>query len=190
MSVPMKDSQKGMVIWLLGHSGAGKSTLAGMLAERFETDGYFVLSFDGDVIRAGMNRDLGFSDEDRLENVRRVAELCKLLLEKDIVVICSFITPMQAHRDMLRNMLGDRYLEVYLECPVAVCEERDIKGLYRKARNHEIENFTGIGAGFETPERPDLTIPTALWEPAACVHTVYEAALLLQSRLHAPEQSI
>ncbi len=172
-----------MVIWLLGHSGAGKSTLAGMLSERLEADGYLTLPLDGDVVRAGMNRDLGFSAEDRLENVRRVAELCKLLLEKDIVVICSFITPMQAHRDMVRNMLGDRYLEIYLECPVAVCEERDVKGLYRKARNHEIDNFTGIGSGFEPPARADLTIPTALWHPIACVDAVWDAAMHLQSRL-------
>lgn len=183
MSLPIKEGQKGMVIWLLGHSGAGKSTLAGMLSERLEADGYLALQLDGDVVRAGMNRDLGFSDRDRLENIRRVAELCKLLLEKDIVVICSFITPMQAHRDMLRTMLGDRYLEIYLECPVAVCEERDVKGLYRKARNHEIDNFTGVGSGFETPARPDLTIPTALRQPAACADAVLEAALHLQSRL-------
>jgi adenylylsulfate kinase-like enzyme len=90
---------------------------------------------------------------------------------------------MQAHRNMLRQMLGDRYLEVYLECPVTVCEQRDVKGLYRRARNHEIENFTGIGSGFEVPDRPDLTVPTALWQPETCVDAVYDSAIRMQSRL-------
>lgn len=173
----MKERQKGTVVWLLGHSGAGKSTLAQMVADRLETDGYRTLSLDGDVVRAGMNRDLGFSDADRLENIRRVAELCKILLEKDLIVICSFITPMQSHRDLLRATLGDRYLEIYLECPIAICEQRDVKGLYRKARNHEIEHFTGIGAAFDVPERPDLVIPTALWHPDECAEAIYRLAI-------------
>ena len=173
----MKARQKGMVVWLLGHSGAGKSTLAQMLAHRLETDGYRTLSLDGDVVRAGMNSDLGFSDADRLENIRRVAELCKILLEKDLIVICSFITPMQSHRDFLRKTLGDHYLEIYLECPIAICEERDVKGLYRKARNHEIENFTGIGSGFDVPTQPDLTIPTALWQADECAEAVYRLTI-------------
>jgi adenylyl-sulfate kinase len=173
----MKARQKGIVIWLLGHSGAGKSTLAGMVAQRLETDGYCTLSLDGDVVRAGMNRDLGFSDADRLENIRRVAELCKILLEKDLIVICSFITPMQSHRDLLRATLGDRYREVYLECPISICEERDVKGLYRKARNHEIENFTGVGSGFEIPAAPDLLVPTARWQPDECADAIYRLTL-------------
>lgn len=169
-----------MVVWLLGHSGAGKSTLAQMVAHRLETDGYRTLSLDGDVVRAGMNSDLGFSDADRLENIRRVAELCKILLEKDLIVICSFITPMQSHRDLLRQTLGDRYLEIYLECPISICEQRDVKGLYRKARNHEIENFTGIGSGFEVPLDPDLIVPTALWQLEECAGQIYRLAISTQ----------
>ena len=168
-------------MWLLGHSGAGKSTLAQMVAHQLETDGYRTLSLDGDVVRAGMNSDLGFSDADRLENIRRVAELCKILLEKDLIVICSFITPLQSHRELLRKTLGDRYLEIYLECPISICEQRDVKGLYRKARNHEIENFTGIGSDFEVPSHPDLTIPTALWQLEECVGQVYRLAIGTQS---------
>ena len=172
--------QKGTVIWLLGHSGAGKSTLAQMVAAQFESEGYRTISLDGDVVRAGMNSDLGFSEADRLENIRRVAELCKILLEKDLIIICSFITPMQSHRDLLRETLGDRYLEVYLECPIDICEQRDVKGLYRKARNHEIDNFTGIGSGFDAPTRPDLTVPTALWQPAECAGAIYRLAISAQ----------
>jgi adenylylsulfate kinase len=178
MSLSMK-AQKGMVIWLLGHSGAGKSTLAQMVAARLERDGYRTVSLDGDVVRAGMNRDLGFSEADRLENIRRISELCKILLEKDLIVICSFITPLQSHRDLLRKTLGDRYLEIYVECPIAICEERDVKGLYRKARNHEIENFTGIGSGFDAPARPDLTVPTALWQPDKCAEAIFQTAITL-----------
>ena len=178
----MKAHQKGTVIWLLGHSGAGKSTLARMVADRLESEGYRTLSLDGDVVRGGMNSDLGFSDADRLENIRRVAELCKILLEKDLIVICSFITPLQPHRDLLRKTLGDRYLEIYLECPIDICEQRDVKGLYRRARNHEIDNFTGIGSGFEAPARPDLTIPTAQWHPAECVAAIYRLTLTAQSQ--------
>lgn len=177
----MKAHQKGMVVWLLGHSGAGKSTLAQMVARQLETDGYRTLSLDGDVVRAGMNSDLGFSDADRLENIRRVAELCEILLEKDLIVICSFITPMQSHRDLLRQTLGDRYLEIYLECPISICEQRDVKGLYRKARNHEIENFTGIGSGFEVPLHPDLIVPTALWQLEECAGQIYRLAISTQS---------
>jgi adenylylsulfate kinase len=173
----MKTGQKGMVIWLLGHSGAGKSTIAGMLAERLEAEGFLTLSLDGDVVRAGMNRDLTFSDADRLENVRRVAELCKILLQKEIIVICSFITPMQAHRDQLRTMLGDRYMEVYLDCPVSICEQRDVKGLYQKARNHEIEHFTGINSRFEIPASPDLILHTSSSSPEQCAETVHSAVL-------------
>lgn len=173
----MKEQQKGVVVWLLGHSGAGKSTLARLVAHRLETDGYRTLPLDGDVVRAGMNSDLGFSDADRLENIRRVAELCKILLEKDLIVICSFITPMQSHRDLLRKTLSDRYIEVYLECPITVCEQRDVKGLYRKARNHEIENFTGIGSDFEAPAAPDLLVPTAMWQADTCADAIYRLTL-------------
>lgn len=176
----MKERQKGIVIWLLGHSGAGKSTLAQMVAGRLEREGYRTLPLDGDVVRAGMNRDLGFSEADRLENIRRVAELCKILLQKDLIVICSFITPMQSHRDLLRKTLGDRYLEVYVECPIAICEQRDVKGLYRKARNHEIAHFTGIDSDFDIPPQPDLTIPTALWQPDDCAEALYQLTISTQ----------
>ena len=154
-------NQTGIVIWLLGLSGSGKSTIATLLEEKLNGNGFFTMAMDGDIIRTGLNRDLTFTETDRVENIRRVAELSKMLVQKNIITICSFITPSAFHRETCRTILGDKYFEVYLDCPVIVCEERDVKGLYKKARNHEIENFTGVTSTFEPPLNPDMVLHTA-----------------------------
>jgi adenylylsulfate kinase len=166
-------NQTGMVIWLLGLSGSGKSTIATLLEEKLNANGYFTMSMDGDIIRSGLSRDLTFTEADRFENIRRAAELSKMMVGKDIITICSFITPRERHRDACRQILGNKYFEVYLDCPVLVCEERDVKGLYKKARNYEIENFTGVSSGFEVPLSPDLVLHTARESAAESVDKLY-----------------
>lgn len=152
--------QKGIAIWLMGLSGSGKTTIAQLLEHRLRQEQYFALTLDGDVLRNTLNKDLSFSTKDRAENIRRAAEIAKLLVQKNVITICSFITPLQQHRDIASAILDDLYFEVYVECPLQVCEARDVKGLYKKARNNEISDFTGIGSGFEAPQYPWLTLHT------------------------------
>lgn len=152
--------QKGKVIWLFGLSGAGKSTLAQHTKKMLDEEGYFSVLLDGDELRAGINKDLGFSDKDRMENIRRAAQIARLLAENNIIAICSFITPMAEHRELVKNIAGNYYFGVYVSCPLEICEERDVKGLYKKARNQQIENFTGIQGRFDIPAAADLVIRT------------------------------
>ena len=152
------------VIWLTGLSGAGKTTIAQALEKTIQRKGYFTKLFDGDIIRQGLNKDLGFSMEDRLENIRRTAEVAKLFTDHGLVVICSFITPKKEMRDLAREIIGkDRFIEVYVNCPFDVCEQRDVKGLYKQARAGVIKDFTGIGSGFEPPLHPDIELKTDVW---------------------------
>lgn len=152
------------VIWLTGLSGAGKTTLAYALERHIQRRGYFTKSFDGDVIRVGINSDLGYSVEDRKENIRRTAEIAKLFCDHGLVVICSFITPTREMREIARAIIGkERFVEVFVDCPLDVCEKRDVKGLYKKARAGLIKNFTGIDAEYERPVNPDIELPTDLW---------------------------
>lgn len=171
--------QNGIVIWFTGLSGAGKSTISAGLESKLTQNGYFSISMDGDTIRSGMNKDLGFTEKDRSENIRRVLEVSKMLVQKEIIVLCSFITPIQAQRDECRRSLGNKYFEVFVDCPVAVCESRDVKGLYKKARNQEIKNFTGINAGFDLPVNPDLILNSNALSPEECVETLYNALIHL-----------
>lgn len=155
--------QRGAVLWFTGLSGSGKSTIA-RLAERklFEAD-RFAYVLDGDNVRHGLNRDLGFSPEDRTENIRRIGEVAKLFADAGALVLTAFISPYRADRDGVRAMMereGD-FVEVHVECPLEVCEERDPKGLYRKARAGEIPEFTGISAPYEPPVRPEIVLRTA-----------------------------
>ncbi len=152
--------QKGMVIWMTGLSGSGKSTIARLLEKKLGEENYFSVVLDGDELRQTLNKDLGFSEADRSENIRRAAELAKLLVQKNIIVICSFITPLQKHRQLAAAITGDVYYEVFVDCPLQICEQRDVKGLYRKARNNEITDFTGIGSGFEPGVNANLTLHT------------------------------
>lgn len=156
--------QNPQVIWLTGLSGAGKTTLAKAIEKEIQSKGYFTKSFDGDIIRQGLNNDLGFSLEDRLENIRRIAELTKIFLDSGIIVIISFITPTIQMRQLARSITGEnRFIEVFVNAPLEVCEQRDVKGLYAKARRGEIKNFTGIDSVYEAPLNPDVEIRTDFW---------------------------
>lgn len=153
--------QRGAVIWMYGLSGSGKSTLANLLERRLHEQGKMVKVLDGDNVRSGLNSNLGFSDEDRLENIRRVAEVAKLFADSGIVTVTSFITPNNELRDLARGVIGDDdLLEVYVKASFETCAERDPKGLYAKVKAGEVKQFTGKDSAFEEPTRPDLVIDT------------------------------
>ena len=153
--------QRGRVLWFTGLSGSGKSTIAEHLERALYGAGKLVKVLDGDNIRAGINNNLGFSEADRLENIRRIAEVAKLFVDMGAVVICSFVSPTRAIRAQARTIIGaEDFVEIFVDTPLALCEARDVKGLYGKARRGEIKNFTGIDAPYEAPERPALTLPT------------------------------
>lgn len=150
----------GAVIWFTGLSGSGKSTIAHTLEETLHQMGCRTYVFDGDNVRHGLCADLGFSELDRSENIRRIAEMCNLFVDAGVIALTAFISPLHKDREMVRKLMGDDFLEVYCKCPVEVCEQRDVKGLYKKARAGEIKDFTGISAPYEEPENPDLIIDT------------------------------
>jgi adenylylsulfate kinase len=153
--------QRAKVIWLYGLSGSGKSTLATALERQLFADGFVTALLDGDNIRDGLNRGLGFSDADREENNRRVAEVSKLLVSAGIICINSFITPKESFRQLARDIIGaEDLLEIYVECSFETCRQRDVKGLYKKATQGQLANFTGQASAFEAPTRPDLTLNT------------------------------
>ncbi len=153
--------QKGCVIWLTGLSGSGKSTIGSLLEAHLFEAGFKVFMLDGDNLRSGLNKDLGFSEEDREENIRRVGEVSKLLSDAGIIVISAFISPFSVDREKAKRSIGaDRFVEVFVDCPVSVCEQRDVKGLYKKVREGAIKNFTGIDSEYEPPENPDVVLHT------------------------------
>nr|WP_067053627.1 adenylyl-sulfate kinase [Mucilaginibacter sp. L294] len=172
-------NQKGLVIWLMGLSGAGKSTIAGLLKERLIENGIFSVVLDGDTMREGINKNLGFTDNDRLENVRRVAEIAQILANNNVVAICSLITPLHEHQQMVRDTVKMPYFEVFVDCPIAICEQRDVKGLYKKARKNEIKNFTGISAPFLSPLHADMVLSTADEEPSESMQLLCDQILPL-----------
>lgn len=153
-------NQKAKVFWFTGFSGSGKTTLAIQLERKLHEMGYLTQLLDGDNIRSGLNSNLGFSEEDRQENIRRIAEVSKLFLNCGIVVIACFVSPTKAIRVQAQKIIGDDFVEVFVDTPLAICEARDVKGLYKKARAGEIKNFTGISAPFEAPENPNIHIKT------------------------------
>jgi bifunctional enzyme CysN/CysC len=153
------NGHKGKVIWFTGLSGSGKSTIANVLEKELHTRGKCTYILDGDNIRQGLNKDLGFTDADRVENIRRVAEVAKLMMDAGLLVITAFISPFRAEREMARELIGkNNFVEVFVSTPLAVCEQRDPKGLYKKARSGQIPNMTGINSPYEIPENPDITI--------------------------------
>ncbi|MDX1679566.1 MAG: adenylyl-sulfate kinase [Akkermansiaceae bacterium] len=152
--------QKGIVIWMCGLSGSGKSTIANAAERVLHDQGRMTAILDGDNLRSGLNSDLGFSDEDRLENIRRFSEVAKLFVEQGIITFVSAITPRGELRDLARGILGKDMFEVYVKASYEACEERDVKGLYAKAAKGEIKDFTGKQSGFEEPANPDLVIDT------------------------------
>ncbi len=154
--------QNAKVIWITGLSGSGKSTLASGLEKKLAEHGYFTQVLDGDNIRTGINNNLGFTAEDRTENIRRIAEVNKLFLNCGIITINAFISPTNDIRHMAQEIIGkDDFIEIFVDAPVEVCIERDPKGLYKKALSGEIKNFTGISAPFDRPDNADITINTA-----------------------------
>lgn len=155
-------NQHSKVIWMTGLSGSGKSTIAQSLEKKMFNNGFFVQVLDGDNIRSGINNNLGFSLEDRKENIRRISEVAKLYLNSGIVCICSFISPTLEIRRFAKEIIGGKdFIEVFINAPLKVCEERDIKGLYKKARAGEIKGFTGIDSPYESPKDPHLEVRTA-----------------------------
>jgi adenylylsulfate kinase len=155
-------NQRTVSIWLVGLSGSGKSTLAYELDTALSAQGYLSVILDGDDIRKGLNSNLGFSESDRLENIRRIAEVSKLFVDNGVITLNAFICPSEKMRALAKNIIGDDdFLLIYLDTPVEVCEKRDVKGLYKKARKGEIKEFTGISADFEQPKKADLVLDTA-----------------------------
>ena len=153
--------QRGITVWFTGLSGSGKSTIAIALERRLTEQSFFCRILDGDNIRFGINRDLGFSEADRTENIRRIAEISKLFTETGIITLAAFVSPTNALRAMAREIIGkEDFAEIYVATPLEECERRDVKGLYQKARRGEIKEFTGISAPFEAPESPTLRIDT------------------------------
>lgn len=158
------------LIWFTGLSGSGKSTIANLLEKELFSHQIHTYSLDGDNLRRGLNKDLKFTKEDRNENLRRTAEVSRLFLDAGTVVIAAFITPYQKIREEIKNIVGaENYIEIYVKTPIEVCEKRDVKGLYKKARAGEIKNFTGISSPFETPLHPTITIETTKITPAEAV---------------------
>ena len=156
------NGHRGKVIWFTGLSGSGKSTVANALEVRLHGSGYRTFILDGDNIRQGISKDLGFTDADRVENIRRIAEVARLMLDAGLVVMASFISPFRRERDMARELIGaENFIEVYLSTPLEVCEERDAKGLYKKARAGQLPHFSGIDSPYEPPETPEITIDSA-----------------------------
>jgi adenylylsulfate kinase len=154
-------NQKPKLIWFTGLSGSGKSTLAVQLEAALHARGFKTYLLDGDNIRSGLNKDLSFTDDGRVENIRRISEVCKLFLDAGVVLLSAFISPFQADREQVKGIVGeDNYFEVFVDAPLEVCEQRDVKGLYKKARSGEVKNFTGISSPYERPTRPDVVIAT------------------------------
>lgn len=165
--------QKPCVIWFTGLSGAGKSTLANALERELFERGHHCYLLDGDNVRHGLNRDLGFSDADRVENIRRIAEVAKLLVDAGLIAMTAFISPFRADRQLARDLLpADEFIEVHVATSLAVCEQRDPKGLYRKARAGQIPNFTGIDSAYEAPVNPELVVDTGTEDLDGCVQSL------------------
>ena len=156
-----RNTHRGMVLWFVGLSGSGKSTLANGLQAKLFENGFNAIVLDGDNTRLGINKDLGFSEKDRIENIRRVAEISKLFVETGHIVINAFISPFELNRIEARNIISETdFIEVYIDSSISACEKRDVKGLYKKARAGEIINFTGISSPFEAPVKPDIVVKT------------------------------
>ncbi len=178
--VPREDKekllgQKGMVVWLYGMSGSGKSTIANAAERVLHQQGRMTTILDGDNLRTGINKNLGFSDDDRRENIRRAAHIARIFAQQGIITFVSVITPRQELRDMARDLIGDDYFEVYVKASYELCEQRDVKGLYAKAASGDIKNFTGKDSSFEEPSAPDLLIDTAEQSIEDSVFTLLEA---------------
>lgn len=167
--------QRGVLLWMTGLSGSGKSTVAIALERELHSRGRLVRLLDGDNVRTGINRGLGFSEEDRRENIRRIAEVSKLFVETGVITIACFVSPTRDLREMARDIVGaDDFREIYISTPLEECERRDVKGLYARARRGEVKNFTGISAPFEAPEHPALSLDTSVLPVEESVQRIIE----------------
>jgi len=188
---PLREQLNGhpsAILWFTGLPGAGKSTLAHAVEERLHRMGCRTFVFDGDNVRHGLCSDLGFSQKDRAENIRRIGEMTKLFIEAGVIALTAFISPFRADRRKARSLVADGdFLEIYCRCALAVCEQRDMKGMYAKARAGEIAEFTGVSAPYEEPEQPDLILDTAQLSVDACVDQVLR---LLSARGILPKQGM
>mgnify|MGYP001312842713 CR=1 FL=1 len=154
-------NQKGICVWLTGLSGSGKTTIANFVSRQLHNGGVYTQVLDGDNIRLGINKNLSFTDQDRKENIRRIAEVAKLFVEAGVVTFCCFVSPTREMRKLAKNVIGENdFFEVFVSTNLETCETRDVKGLYKKARRGEIKDFTGVSSPFESPENPDLVLNT------------------------------
>ncbi len=170
-----QNGHKSVILWFTGLSGAGKSTLAHAVEEELHVRGCRTFVFDGDNVRHGLNSDLRFSKEDRAENIRRIGEMCKLFIEAGVIALTAFISPYRADRDRIRKLVGNEdFVEIFCNCSLEVCEKRDVKGLYAKARRGEIPDFTGISAPYESPERPEIELDTGKVSLEECVTEIVD----------------
>ena len=170
--------QRAKVVWLTGLSGSGKSTIAQALERKLYNEGFFAQVLDGDNIRSGINNNLGFTIEDRQENIRRIAEVAKLYLNSGVITLNSFISPTIEIRNLAKNIIGrEDFIEIYINAPIEVCEARDVKGLYKKARAGVIKGFTGIDSLYEPPFNPDIEIKTDELSLQASVEKIYNHIL-------------
>lgn len=170
-----KNNHHSCILWFTGLSASGKSTIANEVAKTLFHQNVQQYVLDGDNIRHGLNHDLGFTDQDRTENIRRIGEVAKLFVDNGQIVLTAFISPFQADRELVRTFVEkDEFIEVYVECSVETCENRDPKGLYKKAKNGHIQNFTGISSPYEVPNRPEITLNTDTLTIEQCVETVLQ----------------
>ena len=165
--------QRACVLWFTGLSGAGKSTIANLVDQKLHSLQRHTYMLDGDNVRHGLNKDLGFTDADRVENIRRIAEVAKLMVDAGLIVATAFISPFRAERQMARALLAEgEFIEVHIDTPLTVAETRDPKGLYKKARRGDLKNFTGIDSPYEAPERPEIRIDTTSVSPAEAAEVI------------------
>lgn len=184
------NGHRAVALWFTGLSGSGKSTLAHAVEERLHARGCRTFVLDGDNVRHGLCADLGFSRADREENIRRIGEVTRLFMEAGTIVLTAFISPFRADRQKVRALLGEAgFLEIYCRCPLTVCEERDVKGLYRRARAGQIPEFTGLTSPYEVPENPALVVDTAALPLAACVDAVVDL-LMEQQIIAVPNEAL
>ena len=174
MHAAMKN-QKPAVLWFTGLSGSGKSTIANLVEKKLHRMNRHSFLLDGDNVRHGLNKDLGFAEADRIENIRRVGEVAKLMADAGLIVITAFISPFRAERDMVRAMIPEgEFIEVFIDTPLAEAEARDVKGLYKKARSGALKNFTGIDSPYEAPEAPEVRIDTTRLTPEQAADLIVE----------------
>ncbi|HPU16932.1 MAG TPA: adenylyl-sulfate kinase, partial [Polymorphobacter sp.] len=171
-------NQKPAVLWFTGLSGSGKSTIANLVEKKLYRMNRHTFLLDGDNVRHGLNKDLGFAEADRIENIRRVGEVAKLMTEAGLIVITAFISPFRAEREMVRAMIPDgEFIEIFVDTPLAEAEARDVKGLYKKARSGQLKNFTGIDSPYEAPANPEIRIDTTAMSPDAAADLIVERLL-------------